>query len=77
MICILFYVSQATCEEVEYGGGAEGEDYVEEDFVMDLDIFSPLQSTHNQIPKQPRLPDYLPLEVEPEVVSESGEFVLG
>ena len=74
MICILFYVSQVICEEVEYG---EGEDYVEEDFVMDLDIFSPLQSTQNQLPKQPRLPDYLPLEVEPEVASESGEFVLG
>ena len=65
---------------MEYGGDAEGKDYTEEDFVMDVDIFSPLQSTQKQLPKQPPLPDYLPLEVEPEVepevVSGSGEFVM-
>jgi hypothetical protein len=64
---------QVVCEAVEHiGGAAEDEDYAEEDFVMDVDVFLPFSSSQIQCPKQPPLPDYLPLELHAEPDVESG-----
>ena len=57
------------------GGAAEDEDYAEEDFVMDVDVFLPFSSSQIQCPKQPPLPDYLPLELHAEPDVESGECI--